>query len=158
MGRCYVKPWEKANKSLGSCQGTGLRLIWPLKDSPDRPGDRFSGRRQDHWQRLGNLSAGKTVHDFSRVTDEFPDGLQGLLYLKDLETAHMLLTERNVKGIGVDTLSLDTGLETRGGEFPVHCAWLGSGRWGVEAVAAVANLDALPAKGAILVLGGQAGS
>src|SRR6476661_9763867 len=31
------------------------------------------------------------------------------------ETAHMLLTERNVKGIGVDTLSLDTGLETRGG-------------------------------------------
>jgi kynurenine formamidase len=30
-------------------------------------------------------------------------------------------------------------------------AWLGSGRWGVEAVA---NLDALPAKGAILVLGG----
>ena len=67
------------------------------------------------------------------------------------ETAHMLLTERNVKGIGVDTLSLDTGLETRGGEFPVHFAWLGSGRWGVEAVA---NLDALPAKGAILVLGG----
>jgi kynurenine formamidase len=67
------------------------------------------------------------------------------------ETAHMLLTERNVKGIGVETLSLDTGLETRGGEFPVHYAWLGSGRWGVEAVA---NLDALPAKGAILVLGG----
>jgi kynurenine formamidase len=65
------------------------------------------------------------------------------------ETAHMLLTERNVKGIGVDTLSLDTGMET--GEFPVHYAWLGSGRWGVEAVA---NLDSLPAKGAILVLGG----
>jgi kynurenine formamidase len=63
----------------------------------------------------------------------------------------MLLTERNVKGIGVDTLSLDTGLESHGGEFPVHYAWLGSGRWGVEAVA---NLDALPAKGAILVLGG----
>ena len=39
----------------------------------------------------------------------------------------------------------------RGGEFPVHYAWLGSGRWGVEAVA---NLDALLAKGAILVLGG----
>jgi kynurenine formamidase len=65
------------------------------------------------------------------------------------ETAHMLLTERNVKGIGVDTLSLDIGMET--GQFPVHYAWLGSGRWGVEAVA---NLDALPAKGAILVLAG----
>ena len=44
------------------------------------------------------------------------------------ETAHMLLTERNVKGIGVDTLSLDSGLETHGGAFPVHYAWLGSGR------------------------------
>lgn len=65
------------------------------------------------------------------------------------ETAHMLL-ERNVKGIGVDTLSLDTGLETRDGEFPVHNTWLGSGRWGVEALA---NLDALPVKGATLVLG-----
>jgi kynurenine formamidase len=67
------------------------------------------------------------------------------------ETAHLLLTERNVKGIGVDTLSLDTGLETHGGAFPVHYEWLGSGRWGVEAVA---NLDALPANGATLVLGG----
>ena len=65
------------------------------------------------------------------------------------ETAHMLL-ERNVKGIGVDTLSLDTGLETRAGEFPVHYGWLGAGRWGIEALA---NLDILPPKGATLVLG-----
>jgi kynurenine formamidase len=67
------------------------------------------------------------------------------------ETAHLLLTERSVKGIGVDTLSLDPGLASHGGAFPVHYEWLGSGRWGVEAVA---NLDALPAKGATLVLGG----
>src|SRR5271165_6825494 len=32
-----------------------LRLIWPLKDSPDRPGDRVSGRRQNHWQRLNRF-------------------------------------------------------------------------------------------------------
>lgn len=43
------------------------------------------------------------------------------------------------------------GLKSVGGAFPVHYEWLGSGRWGVENVA---NLDALPAKGAILVLGG----
>lgn len=67
------------------------------------------------------------------------------------ETAHMLISERSVKGIGVDTLSLDTGMQTHGGAFPVHYAWLGSGRWGVEALA---NLDALPPKGATLVLGG----
>ncbi|MET7242039.1 cyclase family protein [Methylobacterium sp. EM32] len=65
------------------------------------------------------------------------------------ETAHMLLTERKVKGLGVDTLSLDLGIET--GSFPVHYSWLPSGRWGVECLA---NLDTLPAKGAHLVLGG----
>jgi kynurenine formamidase len=65
------------------------------------------------------------------------------------ETAHLLMTERNVKGIGVDTLSLDLGIET--GRFPVHYSWLPSGRWGVECLA---NLDGLPAKGAHLVLGG----
>ena len=65
------------------------------------------------------------------------------------ETAHLLIGERNVKGIGVDTLSLDTGMAM--GAFPVHYAWLGSGRWGVEALA---NLGTLPATGAILVLGG----
>lgn len=65
------------------------------------------------------------------------------------ETAHLLMAERGVRGIGVDTLSLDAGSAM--GAFPVHYAWLGSGRWGVECLA---NLDAVPAKGAILVLGG----
>jgi kynurenine formamidase len=65
------------------------------------------------------------------------------------ETAHLLIAERNVKGIGVDTLSLDRGIVS--GEFPVHYEWLGSGRWGVEALA---NLDAIPEKGALLFVGG----
>ena len=65
------------------------------------------------------------------------------------ETAQLLMSERSVKGIGVDTLSLDTGLNT--GPFPVHYPWLGSGRWGVECLA---NLDTLPAKGATLILAG----
>jgi hypothetical protein len=43
--------------------------------------------------RLGDLNAGKTVHDFSRVADEFPDELQWLLYLKGLlnSDGHTLL-------------------------------------------------------------------
>ena len=65
------------------------------------------------------------------------------------ETAHMLMTERKVKGLGVDTLSLDLGVNT--GPFPVHYSWLPSGRWGVECLA---NLDTVPEKGAHLVLGG----
>jgi kynurenine formamidase len=61
----------------------------------------------------------------------------------------MLMTERRVKGLGVDTLSLDLGIET--GPFPVHYSWLPSGRWGIECLA---NLDVLPEAGTHLVLGG----
>jgi kynurenine formamidase len=65
------------------------------------------------------------------------------------ETAQLLINERNVKGVGVDTLSLDTGLNSAGA-FPFHYAWLGSGRWGVENLA---NLDTVPEKGALLFVG-----
>lgn len=64
-----------------------------------------------------------------------------------VETAAMLMGERQVRAIGVDTLSLDPGRDTT---FPVHYAWLGSGRWGIECLA---NLDALPARGATIVAG-----
>lgn len=64
------------------------------------------------------------------------------------ETTDFLIRERSVKGIAVDTLSLDRGLAS--GEFPVHYQWLGSGRWGVEAIA---NLSDLPETGALLVVG-----
>lgn len=65
-----------------------------------------------------------------------------------IDTAHFLLNERNVKGIGVDTSSLDQG--SLAGAYPVHNAWLPAGRWGVENLA---NLDQVPAKGATLVVG-----
>jgi kynurenine formamidase len=63
------------------------------------------------------------------------------------ECADLLIKERNVKGVGVDTLSLDPGLA---GDFPFHYAWLGSGRWGVECLAA---LDTVPEKGALMFVG-----
>ena len=63
------------------------------------------------------------------------------------ETAAMLLEERNVTGIGVDTLSIDTGRST---EFPVHRLILPSGRWAVEGLA---NLASLPPSGATIVVG-----
>jgi kynurenine formamidase len=64
------------------------------------------------------------------------------------EVVEFLLSEREVKGIVVDTLSLDRGLS---GDFPVHTRWLGSNRWGLECAA---NLGELPAKGATLIVGG----
>ncbi len=65
-----------------------------------------------------------------------------------VEAIESLLTERNVKGLVVDTLSLDRGLS---GDFPVHVRWLGSNRWGLECAA---HLGDLPAKGATLIVGG----
>ncbi|MCF7726673.1 cyclase family protein [Sulfitobacter sp. M22] len=64
-----------------------------------------------------------------------------------VEAADFLMREREVKGIGVDTLSLDHGPST---DSPVHYAWLPSGRWGVECLAGLAGL---PALGATLVAG-----
>lgn len=58
-----------------------------------------------------------------------------------------LLLERNVAGVAVDTLSLDRGSSA---DFGFHSAWLGRGRWGIEAVA---GLSGLPATGATLVAG-----
>lgn len=63
------------------------------------------------------------------------------------EAAAFLIEEADVLGIAVDTLSLDHGGST---DFGTHYAWLGSGRWGMECVA---NLAALPATGATLVVG-----
>jgi kynurenine formamidase len=65
-----------------------------------------------------------------------------------IEVVEFLLTERDVKGIVVDTLSHDPG---RSKEFPVHVRWLGSNRWGLECAA---HLGDLPAKGATLVVAG----
>ncbi|MGJ3265041.1 MAG: cyclase family protein [Salinarimonas sp.] len=64
-----------------------------------------------------------------------------------LEAAQMLLEESTAVGIAVDTLSLDHGPSP---DFATHYAWLPENRWGLECVA---NLEALPASGATLVLG-----
>ncbi len=63
------------------------------------------------------------------------------------EAADMMIKDRNVVGMAVDTLSLDFGASP---DFKTHYTWLPSGRWGMECVA---NLDALPVTGATLVVG-----
>jgi kynurenine formamidase len=63
------------------------------------------------------------------------------------EAAAFLLESRHIKGLVVDTLSLDPGNST---EFPVHTRWLGAGKWGLECVA---NLETLPASGATIIVG-----
>ncbi len=63
------------------------------------------------------------------------------------DAVDFLLEERNINGIAVDTLSLDIGKSTT---FSVHSRLLPANRWGLECVA---NLSAVPAAGATLIVG-----
>jgi kynurenine formamidase len=58
-----------------------------------------------------------------------------------------LLERRRIRGIGVDTMSLDHGSSST---FDVHLTVLGADRYGVENLR---NLKQIPARGATLILG-----
>ena len=64
-----------------------------------------------------------------------------------VEAVKMLMEETPATSIATDTLSLDFGPSP---DFATHYAWLPSGRFGIECIA---NLDALPAAGATLIVG-----
>lgn len=61
--------------------------------------------------------------------------------------AEWLLVERDIAGIGVDTLSLDHGASTT---FDTHLTVLGADRYGIENLA---NLDRVPERGATVTVG-----
>jgi kynurenine formamidase len=65
-----------------------------------------------------------------------------------IEAIDFLLEERDIKGIMVDTLSLDYG---QSADFAVHYKWLPANKWGMECVA---NLGQLPPFGAAVIVGG----
>jgi kynurenine formamidase len=63
------------------------------------------------------------------------------------EAVEWLLERRQIRGIGVDTLSLDPGSATT---FDAHLTVLGADRYGIENLR---NLREIPPRGATLVLG-----
>lgn len=63
------------------------------------------------------------------------------------QAATFLVTQRDIRGIGVDTLSLDVGLST---SFDVHVTILAAGKFGIEGVA---NLAAIKDRPATVVVG-----
>ena len=65
----------------------------------------------------------------------------------DKGAVQFLVDERNIVGIGVDTLSVDPSAST---DYAAHTALLEAGRYGVEALA---NLGAVPPVGATVVVG-----
>jgi kynurenine formamidase len=62
------------------------------------------------------------------------------------EAAKMLAEERNIAGIGVDTLSVDYGMST---DFLVHHIAHGKGKFHLENVA---SLGSIPAAGAFVIV------
>jgi kynurenine formamidase len=64
-----------------------------------------------------------------------------------VEAVRFLAAERRVRGIAVDTMSLDTGGSAP--HYPAHGEWLRSGRWGVEGLT---NLERIPEAGALLIV------
>lgn len=62
------------------------------------------------------------------------------------EAARFLVTKRKIRGLGIDTLSIDHGLSK---DFAVHHIVNGAGKFGLENVA---NLDKLPPRGFFLIV------
>jgi kynurenine formamidase len=63
------------------------------------------------------------------------------------QAARFLVAERDICGVGVDTLSLDAGSAQK---FVAHLVILGAGKYGVELMA---NLGRVPPSGATIVVG-----
>jgi kynurenine formamidase len=76
-------------------------------------------------------------------------GADGLQHFPGFSKAAVdwLLAERDIAGIGVDTLSLDPG---RSQTFDTHVTILGADRYGIENLA---NLDRVPKRGATVIVG-----
>ena len=77
-------------------------------------------------------------------------GEDGVLHFPGFhpDAAAFLVDERDITGIGVDTLSLDFGAAT---QFVTHVTVLQTGKYGLEGLAALASV---PPAGALIVVGG----
>ena len=109
------------------------------------------------WEkRYGRLPKGAAVFLWSGWDAKVKDA-KAFINLDENQTMHFpgfspeavtfLLENRDVAGIGTDTLSPDIGPST---DFPIHKAWHAAGKWNVECVANFANV---PAAGATVFIG-----
>jgi len=115
LSKADVAAWEKTNGRILDGSVVLLHTGW--------------GRHWDNYPRYKNQDAAGKMH--------FPG--------YSAEAATFLVEERKVKGLGIDTLSIDYGLSK---DFVVHHIVNGAGRYGLENLA---HLDTLPARGFYLV-------
>lgn len=88
---------------------------------------------------------GKRWNDYEAYKNEDDEGRMHFPGFSE-EAARFLVEERDIKGIGIDDLSVDYGLST---DFVVHHVVNGAGKYHLENVA---NLERLPARGARLIV------
>lgn len=107
--------------------------------------EREHGRIPDGAVVLLNTGWGQFWKNFARYKNQ---DVMGKLHFPgySADAAKWLIKERQVKGIGIDTLSMDPGTSK---DFAVHHIVNGAGRFGLENVA---QLDKLPARGFYLVI------
>lgn len=104
-------------------------------------------------QRYGKIPAGAWVILQTGWSDRYDDAAA---YLNgghwpgpDPELTNFLLDERDMRGIGVETVGTDAGIA--GGldpAFPNHHFMLGAGRYGLTSLT---NVDRLPPRGAVII-------
>jgi len=104
--------WERAHGRLPERVAVFLHTGWEARVADARA--------------FVNMDAQGTMH--------FPGFSEGAV--------DFLLNERSISGIGIDTLSIDPGRDTR---YPVHKRLFSAGKWAVECLA---RLREVPASGA----------
>ena len=111
--------------------------------------------RRYEW-RYGRIPRGAIVFAYSGWEERLPDPVAfknadagGTYHFPGfgLEALEWLLDRRDIRGIGVDTLSLDPGNSTT---FATHTTLLAADLYGLENVA---NLSRIPARGAQVIVG-----
>ncbi|MEM9539256.1 MAG: cyclase family protein [Cyanobacteria bacterium P01_E01_bin.42] len=126
----------RKNKNLLVLAIAALTLLcsWVLvHDFSPKQGDRAIAARPGHIsdpEKYLNLDADQVMH----FPGFGPDSAE-------------LLLDRNVVGIGIDTLSLDRGISKK---FETHLVMLNANKYQIENLA---NLDALPPIGATIIVG-----
>ena len=149
----------KEGRSISDIQLTELiaptnliDIATPVKRDPDYT---LSVNDILSWEKEhGKIVAGSIVLAFTGWNKYWPDHKQYLNKGEDRkmhfpgfskESAELLL-ERGVNGIGIDTLSVDTG---KAEDYPVHKLMLAHSKFHVENLT---NLEKLPLKGAFLFI------
>jgi len=132
-------------------------VVIDIKDKVSADPDyRLSANDLVDWEAAnGQVPVGRLVIANTGWHTRFSDAIQyanqdaeGVMHFPGFapETAALLI-ERDVAGVGIDTLSIDHGPSQ---DFGFHKAMLGAGKYLIENLA---NLDAMPAVGATVVIG-----